>query len=135
MATTRIRVSMIEAKTRFQKPTYCGSRDVTLSAMATPFARMVARHLWPKQQRFMMARESGKGAHESRAVQELGTARDPRGRGHSFAQARLGTAPGFRESERGEFPRRPRDPEQVPVQARAALLAGERDRRRGQAGE
>jgi hypothetical protein len=37
---------MKKASKRIQKPTYRGSRDViTLSAMATPFERMVARHL------------------------------------------------------------------------------------------
>src|SRR6267154_1099719 len=82
----------------------------------------------------MMAREFEKVAHESRAVQGLGAARRARGRGRSLAQAGQGTASGFREGERSEFSRCPRHPEQVPVQARAALLAGERDRRRGQAG-
>src|SRR6266705_2630625 len=134
MTTVRIRESTKKASKRIQKPTYCGSRDVTFSAMATPFARMVARHLLEKQHRFMMARESGKGAHESRAVQELGAARLAGGRRRPVACAGQGTASGFSKSERGEFPRCPPHSEQVPVQARAALLAGERDRRRGQAG-
>src|SRR5258708_4381618 len=82
----------------------------------------------------MMARKFEKVTHESRAVQGLGAARRARGRGHSLAQTGQGTGSGFREGKRGEFSRCPAHPEQVPVQARAALLAGERDRRRGQAG-
>jgi len=36
MITVRIRESMKKASNRIQKPTYFGSRDITVSAMVTP---------------------------------------------------------------------------------------------------
>src|SRR6185436_6397832 len=71
---------------------------------------------------------------ESGALQTVRPSRFARDRGSALAEGRRGRSGDQRQGGEPQLSRRAHHPEQVPVQAAAAVLAGQRARRRGEGG-